>query len=130
MIELREVSMRSHLGMVMFTAALAATPIGLSLASGGGSPNGGNGMVTAEGAMRNRGEAAKAAYVSAVRTVNAAKDYESDAAKAATTEKSAKAQAKSQKYYQEALTKFIDVVGLDPKMYQAWNYLGFTNRKL
>jgi tetratricopeptide (TPR) repeat protein len=24
----------------------------------------------------------------------------------------------------------IDVVGLDPTMYQAWNYLGFTNRHL
>jgi tetratricopeptide (TPR) repeat protein len=122
--------MRSYFGIFIFTATLVATPVGLAFANGGGSPNGGNGMVTAEGAARTRGDAAKAAYVSAVRAVNYAKDYESDAAKAATPEKKAKAEAKAQKYYQEALTKFIDVVGLDPKMYQAWNYLGFTNRKL
>jgi len=122
--------MRSYIVSFIATAAIVAAPIGLAIASGGSNAPSGNGMVTSEGAMTNRQEAAKAAYLSAVRTINAAKGYESDAAKASTPEKSAKAQAKAQKYYQEALTKLIDVVGLDQKMYQAWNYLGFVSRKL
>ena len=80
--------------------------------------------------MRNREEAAKIAYHSAVRIIKSAKDYDADAAKAATPEKSAKAHDKAQKAYQDAITKLIDVVGLDPKMYEAWNYLGFANRHL
>src|SRR5579859_2398558 len=37
---------------------------------------------------------------------------------------------KSPKAYRESLEYFIDAVGADPKMYQAWNYLGFANRHL
>ncbi|HWW28603.1 MAG TPA: tetratricopeptide repeat protein [Steroidobacteraceae bacterium] len=123
--------MRSCLGTFIFTATLVVTPVGMCFAHGGGPSGGsGSGMVTSEGAMRNREEAAKIAYNSAIRTVKNAKDYDSDAAKAATPEKSAKAHEKAQKYYHEAVTKLIDVVGLDPKMYQAWNYLGFANRHL
>ncbi len=122
--------MRSCLRIFIGAALLA--PTGLVLAGGGGGSNApsGNGMVMSEGGMRNREEAAKAAYVSAVRIVNTAKDYDADAAKAATPEKAAKAAAKAQKYYQEALTKFIDMVGLAPGMYQAWYYLGFVSRHL
>jgi tetratricopeptide (TPR) repeat protein len=123
--------MRRLLGSLIFAATLAVAPvIGFAHGSGGSSGPGGSGMVTSEGAMRNRQEAAKIAYNSAVRTIKNAQDYDADAAKAATPEKSAKAHEKAQKYYQEAVTKLIDVVGLDPKMYQAWNYLGFANRHL
>jgi tetratricopeptide (TPR) repeat protein len=123
--------MRRLLGSLIFAATLAVAPVtGFAHGSGGSSGPGGSGMVTSEGAMRNRQEAAKIAYNSAVRTIKNAQDYDADAAKAATPEKSAKAHEKAQKYYQEAVTKLIDVVGLDPKMYQAWNYLGFANRHL
>ena len=121
--------MRTGLRFFIFTAALIVSPLGF--ASGGGpGTSGGNGMISTDGSMRNRSEAAKIAYLSAGRVVNYAKSCDADAAKAATPEKSAKAQAKAQKYYQDALSKLIDVVGLDPKIYQAWNYLGFTNRHL
>jgi tetratricopeptide (TPR) repeat protein len=123
--------MRRFLGSLIFAATLAVAPlIGFAHGSGGSSGPGGSGMITSEGAMRNRQEAAKIAYNSAVRTIKNAQDYDADAAKAATPEKSAKAHEKALKYYQEAVTKLIDVVGLDPKMYQAWNYLGFANRHL
>jgi tetratricopeptide (TPR) repeat protein len=120
------------LGSFIFATTLIAAPVGIGLAHGSGPSGGstGSGMVTSEGAMRNRDEAAKIAYNSAVRTIKSAKDYDADAAKAATPEKSAKAHDKAQKYYQEAITKLIDVVGLNPKMYEAWNYLGFANRHL
>jgi tetratricopeptide (TPR) repeat protein len=124
--------MHTILPRLIFAATLAAAPVGIGIAhgSGGSSGPGGSGMVTSEGAMRNREEAAKIAYNSAVRIIKNAKDCDADAAKAATPEKSAKAHEKAEKYYHEAITKLIDVVGLDPKMYQAWNYLGFANRHL
>jgi len=124
--------MRTFLGGFVFATTLIAAPVGIGFAhgSGGSSGPGGSGMVSSEGAMRNREEAAKIGYRSAVRIIKNAKDYDADAAKAATPEKSAKAHDKAQKSYQEAITKLIDVVGLDPKMYEAWNYLGFANRHL
>jgi len=124
--------MRTFLGGFIFASTLVVAPVGIGFAhgSGGSSGPGGSGMVTSEGAMRNREEAAKIAFHSAVRIIKNAKDYDADAAKAATPEKSAKAHDKAQKSYQEAITKLIDVVGLDPKMYEAWNYLGFANRHL
>jgi len=123
--------MRRFLGSLIFAATMAVAPvIGFAHGSGGSSGPGGSGMVTSEGAMRNRQEAAKIAYNSAVRIIKNAKDSDADAAKAATPEKSAKAHEKAQKYYHDAVTKLIDVVGLDPKMYEAWNYLGFANRHL
>lgn len=122
--------MRSYLGTFISTAALLAASVGVGFAHGGSSAPSGNGMVTTEGAMRNREEAAKIAYNSVVRIIKNAKDCDADAAKATTPEKIAKAHDKAQKYYQEAVTKLIDVVGLDPKMYQAWNYLGYANRHL
>ena len=122
--------MRTFLGGFIFATTLVAAPVGIGFAHGGSSSPGGSGMVTSEGAMRNREEAAKIGYNSAVRSIKNAKDYDADAAKAATPEKSAKAHDKAQKSYQEAITKLIDVVGLDPKMYVAWNYLGFANRHL
>ena len=122
--------MRAFLGSCVFAATLAVLPVEIGLAHGGSSAPSGNGMVTTEGAMRNRQEAAKIAYHSAVRVIKTAKDYDAEAAKATTPEKSAKAHDKAQKSYQEAITKLIDVVGLDPKMYEAWNYLGFANRHL
>jgi tetratricopeptide (TPR) repeat protein len=122
--------MRVILGGFIFATTLAVLPVEVGLAHGGSSAPSGNGMVTTEGAMRNREEAAKIAYRSAVRIIKSAKDYDADAAKAATPEKGAKAHDKAQKAYQDAITKLIDVVGLDPKMYEAWNYLGFANRHL
>jgi len=122
--------MRMFLGSCIIAATLAAVPVETGLAHGGSSAPSGNGMVTTEGAMRNREEAAKIAYRSAVRIIKNAKDYDADAAKATTPEKIAKARDKAQKSYQEAITKLIDVVGLDPKMYEAWNYLGFASRHL
>jgi tetratricopeptide (TPR) repeat protein len=121
--------MRSYLGILIVTATLAASPVGIAIGHGGGSmPSGPAGMVSAT--PRNPADAAKSAYNSGVRSIKKAQEYDADAAKAATPEKIAKAHDKAQKYYRESLTSFIDAVGAQPKMYQAWNYLGFANRHL
>jgi tetratricopeptide (TPR) repeat protein len=123
--------MRCHLGTLIVATALAALPAELTIAHGGGSSGGGNGMVTADpSGAGSREAAAKQAYNSGVRSIKRAQDADADAAKAATPEKAAKAHEKAQKYYQESITAFIDAVGAQPKMYQAWNYLGFANRHL
>jgi tetratricopeptide (TPR) repeat protein len=112
-------------------AALIAAPVGISLANGGGSMGGGSSM----GSMGNSrsgtpDDAAKAAYNSGVRSIKKAQEYESDAAKASNPDKSAKALDKAHQNYSTALEQFIDAVSEQPKMYQAWNYIGFANRHL
>jgi tetratricopeptide (TPR) repeat protein len=120
--------MRSYLGSVL-VATLALTPVTLALAHGGGAmPSSPSGMVTST--PRSPDEVAKSAYNSGVRSIKKAQEYDADAAKASTPDKVAKAHDKAQKYYRESLASFIDAVGAQPKMYQAWNYLGFANRHL
>jgi len=119
---------RFHLG---FMAALMMAPVGVSFANGGGSMGGGS-SVGATGNTRSSSpdEAAKAAYNSGVRSIKKAQEYESDAAKASNPDKSAKALDKAHQNYSKALEQFIDAVSQQPKMYQAWNYIGFANRHL
>ena len=119
--------MRSFLGIMGFIAALSVATAGAALAHGG-SPSSSSGMVTAT--PRSAVDAAKSAYNAGYRNIKKAQEYDADAAKAATPEKVAKAHDKAQKAYHDALSSFIDAVGADPKMYEAWNYLGFANRHL
>jgi tetratricopeptide (TPR) repeat protein len=85
-------------------------------------------MVTAT--PRGGADAAKSAYNAGVRNIKKAQDYDAESAKASTPEKAAKAHDKAQKAYHDSLASFIDAVGANPKMYEAWNYLGFANRHL
>jgi len=120
--------MRSYLGILGSIAVLGLAPVGATLAHGGGSSPGPAGMVTAT--PRSSVDAAKSAYNAGVRNIKRALEYDSDSAKASTPEKAAKAHDKAQKAYHDSLGSFIDAVGADPKMYEAWNYLGFANRHL
>jgi tetratricopeptide (TPR) repeat protein len=123
--------MRSNFGMLMITTTLAVAPVAIALAHGGGSmPSGGSPAGTVTSTPRSADEGAKSAYNAGVKNVKRAQEYDADAAKASTPEKIAKAHEKAQKAYRESLASFIDAVGFQPKMYQAWNYLGFTNRHL
>jgi tetratricopeptide (TPR) repeat protein len=119
--------MRSFLVWLGFIAALSVATAGAALAHGG-EPSSSSGMVTAT--PRSAVDAAKNAYNAGVRNIKKAREYDADAAKGATPDKVAKAHDKAQKAYHDALTSFIDAVGADPKMYEAWNYLGFANRHL
>ncbi len=117
---------RTILGL---TVAVLVTHVQIGFAHGGGSMSGGGG-----GSMPSRSstpeEMAKSAYNSGVRSLKKAQEYESDAAKAPTPEKNAKALSKAHEYYSKSLEQFIDAVSHQPTMYQAWNYIGFANRHL
>jgi tetratricopeptide (TPR) repeat protein len=121
--------MRLSSGIVGLTAVLIMAPVGMSFAHGGGSMSGGGSSMSAtlSGTPENR---AKDAYNSGIRNIKKAQEYESDAAKASSPEKSAKAADKAHQYYSKAVEQFIDAVSQQPQMYQAWNYLGFANRHL
>jgi tetratricopeptide (TPR) repeat protein len=120
--------MRDSLGIVIVIAGLSVAPLGVSFANGG-APMGG-GSFSEGSAARTPEDQAKYAYNSGVRSVKKAKDHESDAAKASNEEKRSKALGKANKLYSEALREFTDAVSQQPAMYQAWNYIGFTNRHL
>jgi len=114
-----------------FTWAVAATGLmaGVVLAHGSGPSGGGGPMPSAAGSARPQ-DIAKAAYNDGVHSIKKAQDSEAEAAKAGTPSKSAKAAEKAQKFYRKAAEEFVDAVGADPTMYQAWNYLGFAKRHL
>ena len=122
--------MRVRGGILSLTLTLIVAPVAIGYAHGGGSMSGG-GMPEAAGAQSSTPEdRAKAAYNSGVRTIKKAQEYESDAAKASSPEKGAKALDKAHQYYSKALEQFIDAASQQPAMYQAWNYIGFANRHL
>ena len=122
--------MRVGRDVLLLTFALIMAP-GIGLANGGGSMSGGSSTGSMTGSQRGTPEdAAKSAYNSGVRSIKKAQDYDADAAKASTPEKSAKALDKAHQSYSKALEEFIDAVSEQPKMYQAWNYIGFANRHL
>jgi tetratricopeptide (TPR) repeat protein len=118
----------NHLGISILAAFLITAPVGAALAHGGSSSGAPAGMVSAT--PRTAQDAAKVAYNLGVRNIKKAQDYDADAAKANSPEKAGKAHDKAQKYYRDALASFIEAVGAQPKMYEAWNYLGFANRHL
>lgn len=75
-------------------------------------------------------ERAKQAYNSGVRTVKKADKYDETAAKATDPRKKEKSEKEAQERYGDALAKFELAVEANPFMYEAWNYVGYTKRKL
>ena len=122
--------MRFYFKAIGVTLALAVAPVALSIAHGGGMSGGSSSGGQMPRVSRSPDDVAKSAYNDGVKAIKKAQDSDEDAAKASTPEKSAKAKEKAQKYYQKALEEFIEAVGAQPAMYQAWNYMGFANRHL
>ena len=69
-------------------------------------------------------------YNAGVRSVEKAEELEADAARQTDANKKAKALGKAQQAYKVAMKKMGMATDLQPSNYQAWNYLGYTNRKL
>lgn len=73
---------------------------------------------------------AKSAYNDGVRDVHKADKYQTSADEQTDAKKKDKALREAKEHYTAALTKFTQAVQLDPRMHEAWNYVGYTNRKL
>ncbi len=73
---------------------------------------------------------ALSSYNSGVRDVEKADELSADAARQSDTNRQAKVLGKAKDKYSGALKKFLHSTNLNPSMYQAWNYVGYTNRRL
>lgn len=96
---------------------------------------GGGSMPSSTPSMQSREppspeELARTAYNAGVHSVEKADELLADAAHQADAKKQEKARAKAQKGYAAAMKKFASATELQPANYQAWNYLGYTNRRL
>jgi len=112
----------------LLTAALGAS---LSL---GASANGGGGMSMPSMPMSSRQatpqEKARDAYNDGVRLVKKADKAQQAANEASDAGKKDKAAHEAHDAYAAAFAKFQQSTSLDPSLHEAWNYLGYTNRKL
>jgi tetratricopeptide (TPR) repeat protein len=75
-------------------------------------------------------EQARVAYNAGVKAVEKADDLDADAARQTDAKKQAKMHDKANDAYSAALKKFMKATELRHQMYEAWNYVGYTNRKL
>jgi tetratricopeptide (TPR) repeat protein len=75
-------------------------------------------------------EKAKGLYNSGVHDVKKADKYQASAAEQSDPRKKEKALHEAQEYYSSALSRFQQAAQSDPSMPEAWNYVGYTSRKL
>ncbi len=73
---------------------------------------------------------AKSLYNDGVRAVRKADRFQASATQLVDAGKKAKALREAHDGYAAALVKFEQAVNLDGHLYEAWNYVGYTNRKL
>jgi tetratricopeptide (TPR) repeat protein len=75
-------------------------------------------------------EQARQAYNSGVNGVEKADELAADASRQTDQKKKQKALDKARNAYAGALKKFTRATELNPRMHEAWNYVGYSNRKL
>jgi tetratricopeptide (TPR) repeat protein len=75
-------------------------------------------------------EQARSAYNSGIRGVEKADELLADAARQSDTRKGEKLRKKALDSYAAAARKFERATGFRADMYEAWNYLGYSQRKL
>lgn len=80
--------------------------------------------------IESAADQARDAYNDGVRAVKKADSAREDAAKATDPAKKDKAAKQAHERYAAALEKFQRAVRLDPGLAEAWNYVGYTSRKL
>ena len=74
-------------------------------------------------------EQAVTVYNAGVHAVEKADDLLADAARQTDPKKQQKANDKAKSGYAAALKKFTKATELNPGMFQAWNYMGYSNRR-
>jgi tetratricopeptide (TPR) repeat protein len=105
----------------------------LAGAMSAGWANGGGGMPAAPPPMpreQTPQQRAQDAYNDGVRDVKKADKAQAAAAQASDAGKRDKAAHEAQDRYTQALARFQQATQLDPTLHEAWNYLGYANRKL
>src|SRR5690349_14472560 len=117
-----------HLDKTLVLAlALAASWTAFGAGGGPSMPSSSPSMQTREPPSPE--EQARTAYNSGVQGVEKADELLADAARQTDARKQEKLSTKAGKAYEGAIKKFERATELRPGMYQAWNYLGYCNRK-
>lgn len=98
-------------------------------AGGGGMPSGGGTDFRPKEAATPE-EQARTTYNAGVRAVEKADEQTADAARQTDPRKRQKASDKARNGYASALKKFTRATELNPAMHEAWNYVGYTQRKV
>jgi len=110
---------------------LAALLASLTLPAGA---NGGGGMsmppIPVPSRQATPQDKARDAYNDGVRYVKKADKAQQAATEASDAGKKDKAAREAHDAYAAALAKFTQSTSLDPSLHEAWNYVGYTNRKL
>jgi len=110
-------------------ASIAALPDSAAYAAGSG---GSMSTPSIPDVQRERTpeDLAKSAYNAGYRHIKKAAKLEEDAAEATKPEKKQKALDKAQSAYEKALGEFAKATDNAPAMHEAWNYIGYAQRKL
>jgi tetratricopeptide (TPR) repeat protein len=114
------------LGVLMVALGSGAA---FAAGGGGGAPSGGGSFNMPE-RQKTPEEQAKAAYNQGVRAVKAADKLSRTAEEATDDKKKTKAQDKAKRQYENARGYFVAALQRKAEMYEAWNYVGYTSRKL
>jgi tetratricopeptide (TPR) repeat protein len=99
-------------------------------AGGGEMSNPSGGIGSRSGSTQSPEEQARTLHIAGVRAVAKADELDADAARQSDAKKQAKLAGKSRNTYAGALKKFTRATELNPGLHEAWNYVGYTNRKL
>ena len=119
--------MRLAIITLIAASSIAAVPAALAASSGG--PMGGSSDFNAPREQTPK-ERARTAYNEGLRAVRKADNQAAAAAKATDERKKEKATKKSMELYERARDSFTLAVQNLDTMHEAWNYLGYTRRKL
>lgn len=123
--------MRKTFTPIALTIMLSAACTAFGAGGGGDMPtNRSGGSASRLDQPKTPEQQARDDYNAGVRLVEKADELQADAARQANESKKTKALAKAQQAYKTAMKKMGMVTDLQPSNYQAWNYLGYTNRKL
>jgi hypothetical protein len=109
---------------------LVALGSGAALAAGGGSAPSGGGSFNMPERQMTPEEQAKQAYNQGVRAVKAADKLAKSAEETTDEKKKAKVLDKAKHQYENARGYFASALQRKVDMYEAWNYVGYTSRKL
>ncbi len=120
--------MRTSIKPLLAILLLAAS--GLTFGAGGGSMPSMGGMSSGESSRATPAEQAIVAYNTGTQVIEKADQLLADAARQTDAKKQQKENDKARSTYAGALKKFTKATQLDPAMYQAWNYVGYCNRRL
>lgn len=115
------------LSLIIATLVIAGPSFG---AGGGSMPSGGGMSNMSAREPASPEDQARDQYNGGVRLVEKADEQLADASHQADAKKQKKLNDKAASNYASALKKFSRATELQPPMYQAWNYVGYTNRRL